>query len=169
MMQRESSAAAPMPSALRRLLHAADQGEPARYAGFHRAGPNERMQWVRDGVPARLLTRLAADLDVPREQVFAWTSIARATANRKLQADAALALEEGERTLALAALIGQVEEIVTQSGELEHFMAGRWLAAWLSEPNDALGNRCPGDHLDTEAGRAVVAQLVGQMQSGAYA
>jgi uncharacterized protein (DUF2384 family) len=39
----------------------------------------------------------------------------------------------------------------------------------LERPNKALGSKAPGEFMDTADGRALVAGLVAQMQSGAYA
>ena len=71
--------------------------------------------------------------------------------------------------LALARLIGQVEQVVAESGSPEGFNAATWTAGWLTEPVAAVGGRMPGDFLDTADGQALVAGLVAQMQSGAYA
>jgi uncharacterized protein (DUF2384 family) len=56
-----------------------------------------------------------------------------------------------------------------ESGEPEGFDAATWTANWLEEPNAALGGRAPGEFMDTADGRSLVAGLVAQMQSGAYA
>jgi uncharacterized protein (DUF2384 family) len=79
-----------------------------------------------------------------------------------------LSQDESERALGIARLIGLVEKIVGESGEPAGFDAARWTAAWLERPNNALGGKTPGDFMDTADGRALVAGLVAQMQSGAY-
>ena len=124
---------------------------------------------VKEGLPARLLTTLATDMHVPRERLYAWLGIARATANRKVKDDRMLSQDESERALGIARLVGQVGKIVAESGEPDGFDAARWTAAWLEEPNAALGGKAPGEFMDTADGRALVAGLVAQMQSGAYA
>lgn len=138
-------------------------------AQHHHTGGIERIQMVRKGLPARMLTTLASDMQLPRERLYAWLGIARATANRKVKDDLLLSQDESERTLGIARLIGQVEHIVTESGEPAGFNAAHWTAQWLAEPNPALGGTPPGEFLDTADGRAMVAALVAQMQSGAYA
>ena len=48
--------------------------------------------------------------------------------------------------------------------------AGRGMpSSWLQRPHSALGGQPPGELMDTADGRALVAGLVAQMQSGAYA
>lgn len=106
---------------------------------------------------------------VPREQLYGWAGIARATANRKVHADAVLSQDESERALGLARLVGKVERIVAESGDPKGFDAAKWTAEWLDEPNAALGGKPPGEFMDTADGRELVFRLVGQMQSGAYA
>lgn len=129
----------------------------------------DRIDLVKQGVPARLLTTLIEDMQTTQERLYAWLGIARATANRKVKADSLLNQDESERTLGLARLIGQVETVVAESGNPEGFAAAPWLAAWLQRPNAALGGRPPGDFVDTADGRALVSGLIAQMQSGAYA
>lgn len=143
---------------------------PPGYTALHLSvGGVERIGMVRQGLPAQMLTTLASDMQLPRERLFAWLGIARATANRKIKAGARLSQDESERTLGLARLIGHVEHIVAESGEPAGFDAALWTAQWLAEPNPALGGTPPGEFLDTADGRALVAGLVAQMQSGAYA
>lgn len=129
----------------------------------------DRIGVVKEGLPARLLTVLAHDMHVPREKLYAWLGIARATANRKVKDDQVLSQDESERALGIARLVGQVEKVVSESGEPDGFDAARWTAGWLEEPNAALGGKPPGDFMDTADGRALVSGLVAQMQSGAYA
>jgi len=139
------------------------------YADFFDISRADRIELVKEGVPARLLITLASDMHVPRERLFLWLGIARATANRKLRAGDVLSQDESERALGIARLVGQVEKIVGESGDPDGFDAAQWTAAWLEEPNRALRGKSPGDYMDTADGRALVSGLVAQMQSAAYA
>jgi putative toxin-antitoxin system antitoxin component (TIGR02293 family) len=139
------------------------------YAGLYDASKLDRIGIVKTGLPARVLTTLADDMHVTRECLYRWLGIARATANRKVKADEILSQDESERALGLARLIGLVEKIVAESGEPAGFDAAQWTAVWLEQPNKALGSKAPGEFMDTADGRALVAGLVAQMQSGAYA
>ncbi len=161
--ERSPSLAARQPI-LRRLT-----GAHPDYAAAHALSRVERIALVKQGVPARLLATMADDMQVPRERLYAWLGLARTTANRKLKDDALLSQDESERALGLARLVGQVQKIVAESGEPDGFDAARWTAAWLAEPNPALGGHAPGELTDTADGRALVSGLVAQMQSGAYA
>lgn len=144
-------------------------GEAASYASIYDMGRLDRIGMVKAGLPARLLTTLAGDMHVPRERLYLWMGIARTTANRKIKMDEVLSQDESERTLGIARLVGQVQKIVSESGEPQGFDAAKWTADWLEAPNDALGGRAPGEFMDTADGRALVEGLVAQMQSGAYA
>lgn len=129
----------------------------------------ERIGIVKKGLPARLLTRLADDMNVSRERLYAWLGIPRTTANRKVKDDEILSQDESERVLGIASLVGQVQRIVRESGGPRDFDAARWTADWLEEANAALGGRTPGEFMDTSDGRTLVSGLVARMQSGAYA
>lgn len=144
-------------------------GAKARdYAHLYNASPLQRVETVKAGLRAGVLVDIANDMHVPRDQVYAWTGLARATVNRKVQENAKLSPMESERAMGIATLIGQVEKIVTESGEGQDFDPAQWTARWLGSPNPALGGKAPGDLMDTSDGRQLVSQLVGQMQSGAY-
>ena len=143
-------------------------GQP-QYATLYALGQMERIEAVRQGVPAQVLATLADNMRVTRDQVFAWAGIPRATANRKLRASAPLSQDESERVLGIARLVGLVEQVVAESGTPEDFDAATWTAAWLAQPVAALGGKRPGEFIDTADGRDLVAGLIAQMQSGAYA
>ena len=68
-----------------------------------------------------------------------------------------------------ARLVGQVQQIVQESGNPEGFDAGRWVEQFLDTPHPALGGRRPADLMRTNEGSRMVSTLVAQMQSGAYA
>lgn len=129
----------------------------------------ERVELVRDGVPAELLTYLAEALGISREKLYQMIGLPRSTGDRKVREGHRLDADQGERVLGLARLVGQVERMVAESGDSEDFDAAGWLAAWLDDPVPALGGRRPGELLDTAEGRALVSRLLMQMQSGAYA
>ena len=143
-------------------------GRP-QYATLYALGQLERIEAVRQGVPAQVLATLADTMQVTRDQVFAWAGIPRATANRKLRASAPLSQDESERVLGIARLVGLVEQVVAESGRPEGFDAATWTAGWLAQPVAALGGKTPGGFMDTADGRELVASLIAQMQSGAYA
>lgn len=162
---RPSTPAAARRYAVQRALAAKNR----TYVDFWDVSPVDRIDIVKAGLPARVLTSLADDMHVTRERLFGWLGIARATANRKVKAGEVLNQDESERALGIARLVGQVERIVADSGERSGFDAAKWTASWLKRPNNALGGKPPGQFMDTADGRALVSGLVAQMQSGAYA
>lgn len=142
------------------------------YFLFAVADAHVQINTVRRGIPAQFLSALSADMHVSKEQLFGWTNIPRATANRKIAADSSLSVEESERTFSVAKMIGKVATMASDVGDINGaapFNAAIWTAQWLQEPNNALGGVAPGEYLDTAEGRALIAQLLSQMQSGAYA
>jgi putative toxin-antitoxin system antitoxin component (TIGR02293 family) len=154
------------------LLANIKRSKKRRYNAFAVADAHVQIDTVRRGIPAQFLSALATDMHVSKEQLFDWTNIPRATANRKIAADSSLSVEESERAFSVAKLIGQAATMVGDAGDTDGaapFDAATWTAQWLQEPNNALGGVAPGEYLDTAEGRALVAQLLAQMQSGAYA
>lgn len=67
-----------------------------------------------------------------------------------------------------ARLLGQVETMVSESGDPDGFDAAAWLSRWLNEPLPAFGGRCPAVFLETTEGQELVAVTLSCMQSGAY-
>lgn len=129
----------------------------------------ERVRLVKRGVPAQFLVVLADDMAISKEKLYSTIGVARATADRKIREQTLLSPDESERALGIARLVGQVDQIVRESGSPEGFDAARWTAAWLDRPHPALGDVRPGTLMDTAEGRGIVSDLVAQMQSGAYA
>ncbi len=157
---------------------AASQGERMLrilpLSSLHERDAMERVRLVKQGVPAQLLVVLARDMAISREKLYATIGVPRATADRKIREQALLNPDESERALGIARLVGQVDQIVRESGSpegtegTEGFDAARWAAAWLDRPHPALGGVRPATLMDTAEGRGIVSDLVAQMQSGAY-
>ena len=101
----------------------------------------DRIEIVKNRLPAKFLVTVAHDMHVPRERLYAWIGIARTTANRKVNSNESLNQDESERALGIASLVGQVQKIVAESGQPDGFDAARWTADWLAESNPALGGR----------------------------
>lgn len=135
---------------------------------LYAAGTLERVEQVREGVPAALIELMSEDMGLPKERLYKAMRLPRATVNRKLQAKQTLSPDESERVLGVARLVGQVEAMVRDSGEPEGFDAARWLAEWLERPNPALGRKQPAEFLDTADGRVLISDLLSRMSSGAY-
>ncbi len=129
----------------------------------------ERVALVKEGVPSGLLVLISEDMAISRDKLYATIGLARATVNRKLREQQVLNQDESERVLGIARLVGQVDQIVKESGNAVGFDAAKWVAAWLDRPQAALGGKCPAELMDSADGRGVVSDLVARMQSGAYA
>ena len=86
------------------------------YAAWCDASQVDRIRRVKLGLPVRMLVNLESDLQFPRQQLYGWLGIARATANRKIKADGLLSQNNCERALGKADLVAQVERVVGESG-----------------------------------------------------
>jgi|JI10StandDraft_1071094.scaffolds.fasta_scaffold31409_5 putative toxin-antitoxin system antitoxin component (TIGR02293 family) len=133
------------------------------------ASPTEFISVVRAGVPAKQVETLAKAMNFSRESLYDALHIPASTIGRKLQKDQLLSSEQSERLLGIERLIGQVQTMVSESGDPENFDAGLWLGEWVNRPLPALGGAKPVEFLDTVNGQMFIARLLGQMQSGAYA
>ena len=136
---------------------------------LHDLAPIARIELVRDGVPAEAVSAVAEEMSIARDKLYAMLGLARATIERKLRHGQRLGPDESERVIGIARLIGQVHQIVTDSGDSAGFSPARWVAGWLSRPLPALGGRQPSAFMDTAEGREIVAGLIAQTQSAAYA
>ena len=139
------------------------------FVDLFRAVPVERVARVKAGVMARDLTPIGQRMALSNERLYALLGLSRSTVDRKVREDKPLSRDEGERVLGMARLVGQAEAMVAESGDAADFDAPKWLAGWLAQPLPALADRAPGEFMDTAEGQALVAGLLGLMQSGAYA
>jgi DNA-binding CsgD family transcriptional regulator/uncharacterized protein (DUF2384 family) len=150
----------------------AANAEPIKISSFrdlHRASGMELLDFVKSGVSARSLPLVAKQMNASQEQLNDLLGFPRTTIARKISANDNLDLNQGELLVGLAKLIGQVEAMVTESGELEGFDSAMWLNNWLNHPNPALGGKPPAALMDTVGGQQVISGMLSQMQSGAYA
>lgn len=154
-------------SVLRRRMDAAIEATVMR---SFQSGARERIDEIREGVPARRIGELSGAMNVPKERLVDSLGLSRATVNRKAQRGEALSREESERVVGMQALIGQVQAMVAGGGALDaDFDSARWLAQWLAQPLPALGGDTPASYLDTVEGQKLVSKLLAMAESGAYA
>lgn len=148
-------------------------GEPldasTLYAQVYRLPPHQRIALIKGGVPAHHVDKLAQRMSIPKELLINTLRLSRATVNRKARAREALAQDESERVLGVEYLIGQVENMVAESGDPAGFDAAAWLSAWLHSPLPALDCKTPASYMDTIEGQKMVSGLLATAQSGAYA
>jgi putative toxin-antitoxin system antitoxin component (TIGR02293 family) len=133
------------------------------------APPQERIGAIKQGVPALHVGALAERMGIPKELLIDTLRLSRATVNRKARREEPLSQDESERVLGVEYLIGQVENMVMESGNLEGFDAARWISGWLNSPLPALNNETPASYMDTIEGQKMVSNLLAMAQSGAYA
>jgi putative toxin-antitoxin system antitoxin component (TIGR02293 family) len=136
---------------------------------FYEADPMEQVCIVKRGVNARMVDVLAASMQMPKDKLIGALGLARATIHRKSRQQTALSSDESSRVMGVSKLIGQAQAMVEGSGAPEDFDAAAWVAQWLDQPLPALNGGRPGDLMDTAEGQTMVSQLLGRLQSGAYA
>jgi putative toxin-antitoxin system antitoxin component (TIGR02293 family) len=129
----------------------------------------QRAALVRRGIPARYTEVLARAMHMSKERFYTTVGLSRATVDRKVKANKPLSPDESERVMGIARLMGQVQTLVEESGDPKDFDAARWLAEWLDHPLPALGGQRPAQLMDTADGRMLLADLLAQQQSAAYA
>lgn len=134
-----------------------------------RANPEQRIELLRTGFRARVITEMAERMGWSREHAIDRLHLKRSTVMRKIKADERLETSESERLLYVMDIIEQVQEMVERSGDASDFDASRWVADWLETPNPALGGKRPVEYLDTNEGAQIVRRVLAQMESGAYA
>ena len=89
---------------------------------------------------------ILAALEIPESQAFQSINVSRAAVNRMARRGQPLAVAEAERVLGVAKLIGQVHQLVEESGEAAEFSAAAWLSNWLLQPLPAFGGALPIGH-----------------------
>lgn len=139
------------------------------FGDIHEAEPMQRIDMIRSGVPASEAKALLAQFSVPLQDLAKALDIPQATLNRKASQNKPLSNDESERVLGLAALAGQVEVMVEESGDPEGFEPAEWLSGWMQTETPSLGWRRPLDLLDTIEGQSLISDTLARMQSGAYA
>jgi len=165
-------------SAARRTAHVAAKSDvtfirtwsdPNQALKLFRAGVIDRVNIVKDGVPALYVNVLTERMGIPKDKFYRTIGLMRPTVDRKVRTSKLLNQDESERVMGIARLLGQAQSLVQESGGSEKFDGARWVAAWLDRPLPALGGKRPGEFMDTADGRTLVADLLAQQQSGAYA
>lgn len=124
---------------------------------------------VKVGVNPSVVRHLARDMQYDQGALVNLLGVARATYNRKVKTRKPLDLASSERVIGVMRLVGQVKQMVEESGDATDFDASAWVGNWLEQPLTALGGKAPRDYMDSAPGQELVSQLLAQAQSGAYA
>ena len=148
-----------------------DENKPTMlsYVGVYRATPLERIRMIRQGVAASEAKRMFSELLIGQGAAFKALNLSTATINKKAKQGETLLPDESERVVGFASLVGQLEVMIQDSGDLADFNAHAWMARWLTEPLPAFGGARPADLVDTMEGQRLVSSALAQIQSGAYA
>lgn len=139
------------------------------YVTAYRVSLLERIQVITHGVDAHVITTLANDMKMGQVRLSCALGLSRSTANRKKNMAKPLDPADGELVLGMIRLVGQVQQMVEESGHTDGFDAKLWVAQWLGQPLPALGGQAPETFMGTVTGQQLVSSLLAQVQSGAYA
>lgn len=134
-----------------------------------RAAPVERVAMIKSGVSANWAKVALGDFMRECGRHLSVAGLSQADVSRKAALNTPLSVGKSECVVGIAGLIGQVEAMAKESGVPEGFSVSTWFAAWVISPLPALGGDRPIQYLDTSDGRAVISQLLCQMQSSAFA
>ena len=126
--------------------------------------------WSATALRATVVKGLAKRLEIPAVRVFEMLGVPKATVEKKAATGDVVSGSGGQAAIGMARLIGIAQEIVANStaNGARGFDAAKWLGQWLERPQASLGGRKPAELIDTPTGVAVVARLLGAIESGAY-
>jgi len=141
------------------FVHSVDDASPARL-----------MALEREGVEGRMIKAMAGELRLPIASFYEMLGMPKATIEKKTAANEKIAGAHGHAALGMAKLLATASNIVTNSTakDAKDFDVGKWLGAWITRPQPALGGKKPAEFLDTPTGAEVVNRLLGAIESGAY-
>lgn len=139
------------------------------FSDVYRVEPIERIRLIREGIPARYIKVISDSMGITKDTLFKFLNLPKSTIDKKSVANQVLPIEQGERLIGMAKLVGQVESIVAESGNPAGFNAAKWVAHWLEKPSPALGGEKPSAFLDTVSGQEMISDLLAKIQTGAYA
>jgi putative toxin-antitoxin system antitoxin component (TIGR02293 family) len=139
------------------------------FSEVYRVEPIERIRLIREGIPARYIKVISDSMGITKDTLFKFLNLPKSTIDKKSVANQVLPIEQGERLIGMAKLVGQVESIVAESGNPAGFNAAKWVAQWLEKPSPALGGEKPSAFLDTVSGQEMISDLLAKIQTGAYA
>lgn len=139
------------------------------FVDAYQADPFYVVDKIKKGVDPHVVDYLASRMQVSKEKLLQTLGLPRATLQRKVTQDKPLSVDASSRIFGISRIIGQVESMVSESGDPTGFDAATWVAGWLERQQPALGGRKPAEFMDTAEGQQLVSRLLTQAQSGAYA
>lgn len=114
---------------------------------------------IRAGLPATIITVLAARLMMHRIDVAKRLGIPQRTLTRRLSQHARLTLDESDRAARMARIIAQATDILGTNEKA---------SSWLRTPNRALGGKVPIDEIGTDPGYRSVEDVLYAIAYGMY-
>jgi putative toxin-antitoxin system antitoxin component (TIGR02293 family) len=141
---------------------------PRQYRVIFKSAPSERIAFVKQGVPTSRIDDLAKSMGISLSKILDLVGLPKASFHRWSSGGKNLPVSESERVIGLMKLVGQVENMVAESGDPTGFDASKWVASWIEEPLPALGGRAPKEFLDTAEGQNLVSNLLSRIQSGTF-
>lgn len=116
------------------------------------------IEHVRSGLPYAALEAVVERFEIPRDDVLRILHVPLRTLARRKR-ERVFRPDESDRLLRLGRIAAMAEEVL---GTREK------AAAWLQDPNRALGGPRPLDRLDTDLGARQVEQILGRIAHGVY-
>lgn len=100
--------------------------KPLHYKEVFQTTCYHRVQLIKRGIAASVLTQLAKSMRVSQDHLIASLGFPRTGIMRKIQRRQNLSVAQAERVIGLAKLIGQIE-IMVATPEVSDFNAAQWL------------------------------------------
>ena len=134
------------------------------------ATPLGMVEMERRGVPGSLVKEMAVKMAGPAVRMFSYLGIPKATVEKKAAGKEMIAGAGGQAALGMVRLLAIAQAMVQHSDApgAKGFDSAKWLGQWIERPQPALGGRRPAELLDTPTGTALVARLLGAIESGTY-
>lgn len=141
---------------------------PKQFRVIFNSAPSERIAFVKQGVPTSRIDDLAKSMGISLSKMLDLVGLPKASFHRWSSGGKNLPVSESERVIGLMKLVGQVENMVAESGDPTGFDASKWVGNWIEESLPALGGRAPKEFLDTAEGQNLVSNLLSRIQSGTF-
>ncbi|SHJ23013.1 putative toxin-antitoxin system antitoxin component, TIGR02293 family [Hymenobacter daecheongensis DSM 21074] len=111
------------------------------------------------GISVQALRTLQQRLRFTNKEISAVLGVSESTLARREQANKALTLDEGEKTIQLSAVLAKGLEVFEDEGDFHH---------WLNTNNVALGGIRPIQLLSSAIGRDKVVEILFRIEYGMY-
>ncbi|TGE04736.1 type II RES/Xre toxin-antitoxin system antitoxin [Hymenobacter fodinae] len=111
------------------------------------------------GISVQAVRALQQRLQFSNKEISAVLGISESTLARREQAQRALTLDEGEKTIQLSGVLAKGLEVFEDQDDFQH---------WLATANPALGGIKPKALLSSAIGREQICDILGRIQYGHY-